>query len=485
MNRGPILAFVAVAVAAAAAPAQDNPLNAEQAAALANARELGPEAFGAVYLTVYNHPELDRPDLKNATDFWVNSLSREANIVRTRWVTPSLLRLNLLDYGFEFKTWSNLANEDPYFHVQLRAVAGSTGKAYFPAEPGSRAGWYDARFVEAKQVPAIAPWLSPTAAAELVGLTGTAAPVLRADWFLSRVAAQAGRKGTGYYDFLGVKNRDDFDKLIGFNRKESQRVKKEVFSIVGPRSGVSNFPRQIAVEMAITGERFETRDTLDDNKDERNPIRNLDKIYKHQAEEIYAHGANDLYKFHLNDDKGVQQETAPDKIGFDKTAPGNDGRIHVGISCVRCHVEGLRPIADWTRRVFKQPLKLNSTDPEADHRIKQLYFGELNEKLDDSIRKYTRALEKTNGLTPEKNAELVGKVWRKYVEANILPADVAADLGVKEVDYLKTLRAAYRQNPLADPVLASHLAIPPVPIRADDLEQLAPLIYPTILKGNP
>lgn len=483
------LAALVLFVAAPLGAADPHPLAAEHAAALADARRLGPAgAVGVRYLTVYNLPEARRPEARQVGDFWLNSISREADLARAQLVAPTLLRVNVFDYGIDPLTWDKLAVEDPFFHVQVQTVNGGTGRAYFPAEGSSKAGWYDARFIEAKKVSAIAPWLPAADAAELVVLTQTAAPILRLDWFLSRVAIQAGRKGTGYYDFLALKKRDDFERLIGLNVKESQRVKREVGSIVG-RSGVANFPRQIFRFQSVTGGAWLTKDVLDDNADARNALRQLDADYKHQAEEHYGYLPNGLFAYYLSDAGGVQQETAPDRIGSDKTAPGNDGRIHAGLSCVRCHVEGLRPIKDWSRQVFNGPLKLSSPDLDKARRIKQLYLGEIQEKWADDVAGFTKVLKRCNGLTPEANAKAVGRVWEAYQERNVLPADAAAEFGMKEADYLAVLRTAFRANPLADPVLASHLANPPVAIRQDDFEQLMPLVAPTVLgvsqKGKP
>jgi hypothetical protein len=57
-------------------------------------------------------------------------------------------------------------------------------------------------------------------------------------------------------------------------------------------------------------------------------------------------------------------------------------------------------------------------------------------------------------------------------------------LGVKEDEYLKVLRRHFKDNQLGDPVLASHLADPPLPIRVDDWEQLQPIVVPVVL-GKP
>lgn len=458
-----------------------SPMLWEHQAALDDARRLGPViAARTRYLTMYTIAEGKRADMLNVLAFWVNSLSREADIVRPRQVTKSLVAVLLDDYGWDAATWDKLADEDPFFHVKIKFAAGTHGKRYFPAEGGSKAGWYDARFLETKVVSAIAPWIPADQAAELVALTQSAAPILRADWWFSRTSIQAGRNGTGYYDWFGLKKREDFEKLVGLNVKESQRVKREVAGIVA-RSGVANFPRQIFRFQSITGGYWVTRDALDDNQNERNALRQLDADYKHQAEEHYGYLPNGLFAFYLSDDKGVQQDTAPDKIGPDKTAPGNDGRIHVGLSCARCHVEGLRPIADWSRRVFQGPLKLSSPDPDKARRLRQIYLGELQEKIADDITSYTKVLKRTNGLSPLDNSKVIAWAWEAYVERDLTPADAAAELGVDEKTYLAKLRAAFAANPLADAVLASHIAEPPLPIRSDDWEQLFPLVAPTVL----
>jgi hypothetical protein len=481
-DRIPPLVALGMLLSASAACAA-NPLESEHAAALQDARRLGPAAVGVRYLTVYNVAELRRPELRQVLDFWVNSLSREAEIVRAVAVTPTLLRINIFDYSWNPKTFDALANEDPFFHVQLKVGVGAFAKAYFPAEAGSKAGWYDATFKEAKVISAIAPWLPAVEAAELVALTQTAAPILRADWFLSRVAVQAGRKGTGYYDWFELKKRADFEKLVAFDLKASQGVKREVAGIVA-RSGVSNFPRQIFRFQSVTGGYWVTRDVLDDNKDARNALRQLDGDLAHQAEEIYGVLPNGLFAFYLSDAAGVQQDTAPDKIGSDKTAPGNDGRIHAGKSCVVCHTTGLNVIADWSRRAFSGDIKLTSPDPDKARRLKQLYLGELQEKFSDDVSSYVKVLRRVNGLTSEANAKAVGRVWEAYVERDVLPRDVAPEFGLTEEDYLSKLRAAYKANPLADVVLASHLSRPPIAIRQDDWEQLFPLVAGTVLSAD-
>lgn len=432
------------------------PHAAELRAAVADARKIGPALSARTrYLSLLWVPERDRDDWRRvAGDFWPNATSREAELVKARRVTGTLLALNGDDYGAVWlAAFDKLGDEDPYFHARLN--------------------------VGGKVVTSLAPWLPAPEAAELVALTQSPTAILRADWFFSRVAIQAGRK-VGYYDLLGLKDRKDFDELIQFDRKKSQGIRREVAGIVA-RSGVANFPRQIFREQALTGGRWETRDVLDDNADARNAVRQLDADYKHQAEEIYGFLPNGLFAYFLANADGTRQDSAPDKIGSDKTAPANDGRIHVGVSCVRCHTEGLRPINDWARRVYAGPLTLNSPDPVQHRRLVQIYLGELAEQVTDDSALYAKRLKRLTGWTIEESAKAVGRCWAWYVERDVLPADAAAELGLEEKVYLERLRTYFKANQLSDPVLASHIAEPPLPIREDDWEQLQPVVLPVAL----
>ena len=451
-------------------------------AAVVDARKLDAgTASRTRYLTISNIPESNREDVVVVLNFWANSLSREAEFAKVRRVSPSLVAVVLDDYGWKSETWEKFAAEDPFYHARIQVEKGARALFWAAGNPLKGAGYAEAVADSAGTLAVPAPWLSQTDALELSLLTGSAAPLLRGDWWLSRVAIQAGRNGTGYYDFIEVKARADFEKLVAFDIKESQRVKKEVAGIVS-RSGVANLPRQVFRFQSPTGGYWVTRDALDDNREGRNALRALDGDFKHQAEEIYGTLPNGLFVFYLSDEKGVRQDSAPDKISSDETAPGRDRRIHVGVSCVRCHVEGLRPVDDWARKVYAGPIKLASPDAVKFRRLRQIYLGELQEKLTEDVETYTRRLKRLTGKTPEEMAKLVGKVWAGYVERDLLPADAAREFGITEAVYLARLKAYFAADQLADPVLASHLA--GIPIRSDDWEELMPLVAPVALSGG-
>ncbi len=443
------------------------------------------------YLSIYTVPDRDRAETVKVLDFWLNSLSRRRKIAKMRKVTPTLYAINIDDYAWNKKTWERLADEDPYFHVKIQFAQGTEvvpwpGGVWAGDNKHYPAGAFTYNRPKAKangdKTTSLAPWLPPIEGSYLVAATQSAAPIVRGDWWLSRTAIQAGREGTGYYDWLEIKEKKDYDKIVGFNEKESQRLEKEVAAIVGD-SGVATFPRQIFRFQAITGGYWVTRDALDDNKNEKNAIRQLDEQYKHQAEELYAYLPNGLFVYYLSDEKGTRQDSAPDKISSDDTAPGRDKRIHIGLSCVRCHVEGLRPINDWARRANQGAIKLASPDPEKARRLQQLYLDDLETDFKRDVRHYEETLKINFDYTTAQVAKSIGNVWARYVEARLMPADGARELGVPEWYYMKRLKDYYKKDQLGDIVLASHLA--GIPIRADDWEQIMPLVAPIVLGARP
>src|SRR5262245_47473728 len=176
------------------------------AAAAADARALGEHARRVRYLALYAVPEKDRAGFLRLLAGQVNGISREPDLVRPE-VVGELARVNLDDYGWPAAVWELL--QDPLFTVRLqKEVKGKAAKKM----AGKK------MFVTEK---AIAPWAVPTKkdVADLIKLTQSAVPVVRADWFVWQTGQQADRGKAGYLDFLGIKDRDTFERLVGFDAK--------------------------------------------------------------------------------------------------------------------------------------------------------------------------------------------------------------------------------------------------------------------------
>ncbi len=475
-----------------AAPVRASPALAVQAA-LADARRQPQAAVKDYrYLSLYGVPVKLRAEFLLVLSFHCNSLSREAEIVRPVLVAPDLVRISLYDYGMDAKVWDKLAEHDPYFHAQLvkKVVAVAVEEevevghwhkkgdnqivtpAFAKANPGSV--WWEktgtqkqpAKKQDAKQetITSAAPWLPAPDIAALMLLTGSEAPIVRADWFVAWTAIQAGRKGAGYYDFLGLKTRKDAEQLAGLDKTAARRLRKEIAALVS-ESGVALNNRQVLRYQTIGGSWWET---LDSNTSvaRQNALSLLDGDFQHDAEEIYFSLPNNLFGLVASDAQGVLQATVPDTIAPNHVSRSNDRRIHPGLSCIECHTGGLQPIDDWSRSVYQgpenpgSPIILAAVDPKKLKRLRQLYLQPLKIRLKKDVQEYADALLLVNGLTPEKNAAAYADQWYRYSYTSLDVGDVALELGVSKEKWAAAFKAyvAPQGVPVvADPVLVGML----------------------------
>jgi hypothetical protein len=499
MRRAPLPLFVLVFLTAAAPPKVGPPpfeagapyLDVQEA--LADSKRLtGEEARYTRYLSLRalrSAPPEDQKLFKRILDHIVNSLSSEAYLEPLRVVSPDLLALNTVNYGRRFhRVWERLAEFDPYYHLEIRKKSQrSSGKRRSPDVPGKPRPKRKKR--ARKKIFALAPWLDATQSAELAGRTHTQVPVVRADWFARTVLINADRGRVGYYSFLGVKNRADVERLAGLDRRKARDLRREVAAILR-RSGVAQNNRQIFRFGAVDSGFWQTLDVFDNSKKRRNAIRNLDEDFQHDAEEIYFVLANDLFGYALAAVNGDLQDSAPDKVGPDTTSTSNDGRIHVFLSCVRCHREGLRPINDYSRRLYSNSVTLTVLrDHKNLNRLKQLYLRPLEDFIDRDRDRYARATWRLTGLKTREVARGYRRLWKWANDDDVSLDQAARELGVPP-KYVVTVLRKIAKSPsygqagvgFLDPVLAAFLPDKPHKLLRDHFEESYPLLQ-THLKG--
>jgi len=486
------LLFLGLLKTRAGSPAEAVVLAAADATRTPNVKTLGYR-----YLWLGGIPEPRRKDFLKVLAFHVNSLSREAYIANPSLVAPDLVRISLLDYEMDGKVWEKFKDVDPYFHALIQEdkvevvtevvevdvpygywklnTSGEivTDEAWIKANK-TKVFWETTKTVKEKKtvkrekkVPrtfvSAAPWLPPKEMAALVEACATEVPILRADWFVYWTAIQKGRQGVGYYDMLGLKKREDAEKLAALDVAAAKRVRKEIAALVA-ESGVAINNRQIVRYQSLTGGYWFTLDA-NESTGKSTALSLLDGDFKHDAEEIYAVLPNSLFFLVASNANGELQETVPDSIAFDHASTSNDRRIHPGLSCVRCHSEGLRAIDDWARETFQgpenpgSPVKLSSIDPRKLKRLQQLYLTPLKRQLEKDREVYAEALLAVNGLTPAENSRLYAQAWRDYAELSLTLADAARELCTTRLRLeaaLKGYGAVERSGP-ADPVVLSLL----------------------------
>jgi hypothetical protein len=420
------------------------------AAALAHARSLPPDPARQLrYLDLSHLPEEQLYPAFQVLCFHINSLSRESNLVRPRMLEGGkLLAIDLRDFGLDPAVYGRLATADTYFHVQLEYTDPKSGRK-------------DRR-------PAVPPWLNGADYAELIRLTNTQTPILRGDWFLAQTCAQKDRVA-GYYDLLGLgKKEADFQRLIGANPAEAKRLRLETAASVAT-STVALHNRGIFRQQSLTGGHWVTLD-FKTSTDRQNTARLLagdTEPPQGDASEQYGVLPNRLFAYWLQDAKGNRQDTAPDDIASDGKSTSTDRRVHVCLSCVRCHAGGLQPVDDFARNLFRGPLQLVSPDYDKLKRLRQLYLSDLPGQIGDDNNRYAGAVDAVNGLTPPENSRYYAAMFEAFFDTPLAPAVMARELGCTEAGLLRAVKAYVAATPVADPVVAAYAQEPPLAIRRD------------------
>jgi hypothetical protein len=464
--------FVAAALTAAQSAA--SPQEA-YALALADAKAMGADkAYYTEWLDCTHLTPEGRADAAKVLAFWVNSLSREPDIVIPRQLAGgAVLAIDCRDYGMDVKTFWKFGDpeaKEPYFHVIAEVE-----QTYHQLDQYGRQQASTRKVRQTYQ----APWLGKANVEALYALTKNPAPVLRADWFFNQTAVAKDRH-VGYYDLLGLgKKEADFQRLIGANATEAKRLKLELAATVAA-SGVTLNNRGIVRQQALAGAYWFTQD-YKTSVDKQNTARLLagdTEPPAGDASEQYGALPNGLFAFWLQNDKAERQDAAPDFIASDSKSTSNDRRVHAGLSCVRCHVEGLRPINDHARGLFRGPLQLKSPDYDKLKRLRQLYGSDLPRQLEADNARFAASVKACNGLEVGANAKLVGGFWEQYADQPVDIGRAAAELGCDAEKLVAAVQLYARGAQVFDPVIAAFAQVPPQTVRREHWEE----VYPQMVK---
>lgn len=412
-------------------------------------------ALGVRYLDLSSIPPAGREHSYLVLSGHMQHLSRSSLIIRPKVVPGSggsLLRIDLADYGLPTKTWEQLSDIDPYYHLRLKTLH-DVPPYYYAGDASYPAGTYTRKTVTKT---ALAPWLVPTEGhkrdlAYLVAACGSEAPILRGDWFFYVTAAQR------YYDFLGVRDVPGFERVIGFDRKLFDGFSVEVRASVAI-SGVTLQPRAIARRAALGGGYWTTYD-FKAFKQGRNPLELLGRDIEREADASEGYGVlpNGFWATYAADGKGVLQQTVPPDIANDHLSRSNDKQIRPNISCTRCHYEsGLKPISDWHRNLLAPPLSLNLGYDKGLAEVVQLrqqYATKLEPLLKKDRLVFETAVKEATGWDAKKYAQEYAKFYERRELAKVDLAWVERDTGVPKEKILAALRRSIAAGK-GDPVLS-------------------------------
>jgi hypothetical protein len=358
------------------------------------------------------------------------------------------------------------------------------------------------------------------ALAGLVERMKTVAPLFYADWFFRFTAVQdddrfPGQGVPGYYDFIGVGTKqEDFEKLIAADLDTARFTFKAELSAIVARSRVTHNNRRMGRVEKLGGAYWFTIDSRtntgkanvihnpDDLDVARNGLKNItgkkgfaqiaaSKLIDFQATEQLGHSPNGLLKWWLANNKGERQNSAPDFIAGDSTAPGTDKRVLINLSCNRCHVEGIHPITDWIRSVATNPLQVQPTNLDFALRQRQLYLSDLGDAVATDQLRYRKALwkatclpGKADGLEAVKFNPLYRWMWKQYQEDDFELDRIARRLGTTREAAIIALDSVAKKIGGLDPVLGGLLRAvaaekKEVGIRSEHLEEVYPVLAAT------
>ncbi len=390
----------------------------------------------------------------------------------------ALWRVDISELDWSRAVLDRAALVSPYFHDRDNAISVASRNGMRAVAP-KRRGPPPRRpkmkkAVQAKLVPPN-PDLPVRDITHLMTETRSNAPILHAQWFIYSISRQLSLRnqedGVGYYDILGIKNRDGFFELVGLDEKRALKAFREMRAALDDSKLTGKKGRQVFKLDGTFGAVFGTLDTS-------RPFGKGIAIstpnrgdYDHDAEEYFGPLNNGLDAQGLFNKDGTKQAVAPDFVGQNKSALNTslDLRIHVG-QCLTCHDNVLKPVNDYFRRTYSTRPKRFKTKA-AQLRFEGQYFSNLDEALEDAIKSYARKTQLVTvtrhtpkGLTLKAAVTLDSQVLFEYSEGSVTLEIAAADLGTTPIMLLWALKLAEGTVDGVDEAFKSFLDDPPRPI---------------------
>jgi hypothetical protein len=265
--------------------------------------------------------------------------------------------------------------------------------------------------------------------------TSSPIPFIRADWFLS-----AASMPPLYHDILELPDNEADLESCG-NRSvrclhiETARNLQDAPGVRVVRagfteSGVSNSNRIVERHRSPYGAYWKSHD-FPDNIGEHNIFQNpLD--FRRAGGEIIFNLPNGLQAYLLVNEKGSRIDQAPTNIVFDKG--GSRAEIRNGLSCMSCHVNGMRSFTDDVRATLSAlPFDISSY-------ASALYVDNASMKklLDEDQARFQSAVEKT-GVKP--GTEPIVELSERYGRS-IDAITAARELELTPDQFVKRLAAS-------------------------------------------
>ena len=263
--------------------------------------------------------------------------------------------------------------------------------------------------------------------------------VVRADRFV-QFALDQETGGDTYFRLLFGTPPKTLDQFLGLMQVETASPFEH--GHIEDRSGVANSGTRLIATMPTRRRQdlWITYDSEELNK-KTDPLENLAKKGQFDASEVIgalpksvaATGIiGHLQVYALANAAGNLQQKAPAAIVTDST--GTRGvEIRNAMSCIACHVEGLRPLKTNALKEFVRSGAESYTDYKTREKIERFHLTQLSTLIDRHNEDYAAILLAINGLTADANAKAFSEVIRRY-DAPLTLEMAAAELGCSTRD---------------------------------------------------
>lgn len=347
-----------------------------------------------------------------ATVKLMNALSFNPNVYKYEKVDEHgvLLRVFLPDLDWSHDRWSLLEAEYPY------AMESDTD-----------------------------PYLGP-----LQHLSGTRVPVIRADWFTATASVSP-----LYYDMLGLADTvQGLERQLGLDMNRNI-LNEQVVRAGFQDSGVSTHNRLIERHALGTGF-FWTSYDFAGSKGRQSffeyPLGPTsaygdELAFHHDGGESIFTLPNGFHAYYLNTADGARLNVGPTAIVRDTDYPDGTGEVVNGISCISCHIKGMRFNDDSVREVAMNNLSL---PPSARQTIDAIYPGKdvVNGFFEKDMNAFFETLTLA-GIDPDTKAaglEPVRGLFVYHVDYFIDFEQAANELGLTEEDLRGRMAFAGHEN---------------------------------------
>lgn len=461
------------------------------------------------YADLRNYSKARRDRIRKAVDFVVNSLNTQyRTIVRTATLPagsddPIVLRINLQDYGISPEAFDQLCDEgsgnvpipEPYYHVDLVNLVEeveyeekqvlvngwykdpTTGKQVYGQHYENQKNPKGTPKKVKKKTRAAAPWLAAVdkgvAISNLIQLTQTRNPIVRADWFVVYASW-----APAYYRLLGIKKNENGEKVFNELAGVEKRAEKSIVASVSDSKIVALHNRilsRLPTTNGYLGGYFWASADTDkgiDDEDYMNELANFAKP-KVAAKELITSWYNTLQGYAVTDNKGNLLNVAnPNVAIFGDQMPTKlqDKQVYAGLrSCAICH-QGLIDINDKVRGLAQRQIALFITqnvtaedkkkDPDIAKKIRDAFSPELRGLLAHDNAIHAAAIKACNDLTPQQNRDLLEEIFVEYIDGTISLEQAAGDAGLTK----DQLEALLKKGVGLDYTLVSLLQVPPIPV---------------------